>query len=68
DIALLTKCGRMESEKYRGVLAKIATDLAMKYFAVVNFVCLPKEEYNQKKAWYSYFRNIDREGVRLYGR
>ncbi len=68
DIALLIKCDRVESMKYGSVLAQIATELALKYFAVVNFICLPKKEYNEKKAWYPYFKNIDNEGVSLYGR
>ncbi len=67
DIALLTNCGRMELKRYESVLAQIATELALKYFAVVNFVCLPKEEYDEKKAWYPYFKSIDNEGVSLYG-
>lgn len=68
DIALLTKCDRTESEKYGRVLAQIATELALKYFAVVNFVCFPKEEYDKKKTWYPYFKSIDNEGICLYGR
>lgn len=67
DIALITKCDRMEAKKYTDALASIATTLAMKYFAVVNFVCLPSDEYSEKKAWYGYFRNIDVEGEVLYG-
>lgn len=39
----------------------------MKYFAVVNFVCLPYEEYIDKNDWYDYFRNIKQEGRVLYG-
>ena len=41
--------------------------LAMKYFQVVNFVCLPYAEFMQKKSWYLYFRNIESEGEVLYG-
>lgn len=67
DIALLTNCDRMESKKYTDLLAGIATMMALKYFAVINFVCLPKLEFDEKKSWYSYFRNIDREGEVLYG-
>ncbi len=68
DIALLTKCDRIEAERYGNVLAQIAAKLALKYFAVVNFACIPKEEYDEKKAWYPYFQSIDHEGVSLYGR
>ena len=48
-------------------LAEIVTELAMKYFAVVNFVCLPYEEYAVKNKWYAYFRNIREEVEILYG-
>ncbi|MCM1244192.1 MAG: nucleotidyltransferase domain-containing protein [Roseburia sp.] len=65
DIALLTKCDRTELKRYERVLAQIATELALKYFAVVNFVCFPKAEYDEKKAWYPYFKSIDTEGIRL---
>lgn len=66
DIALITKCDRMDVKKYDEGLAAIATTLAIKYFAIVNFVCLPVEEYAEKKTWYAYFRNIDKEGEVLY--
>ena len=67
DIAILTRCNRWESKKYDEGLADLATELAMKYFAVVNFVCLPYDEYLNKKEWYAYFRNIEKEGEVLYG-
>lgn len=44
DIALLINCDRMEAKKYEEGLASAATELAMKYFAIVNFVSIPYEE------------------------
>ena len=38
DIALLINCDRIEAKKYEDGLASAATELAMKYFAIVNFV------------------------------
>ena len=67
DIALLTKSDRLAVKKYDEKLAALATELAMKLFAIVNFVCLPYEEFEEKKAWYPYFRNIATEGEVLYG-
>lgn len=67
DIALITKSDRVEAQKYTGDLAVIATELAMRYFAIVNFVCLPYKEFLEKKGWYAYFKNIEREGEVLYG-
>lgn len=68
DIALLTSCNRMEAKKYNDSLSEIATEFAKKYLAIVNFVCLPEKEFEEKKGWYPYFRNIEREGEILYGR
>lgn len=67
DIALLTSCDRMEVKKYSEDIAVISTKLALKYFTVVNFVCLPYDEFIKKKSWYLYFRNIETEGEVLYG-
>lgn len=67
DIALITKSDRVEAQKYTSDLAVIATELAMRYFAIVNFVCLPYKEFIEKKSWYAYFKNIEREGEVLYG-
>lgn len=67
DIALLVKCSRMEAKKYDDALAEISAELAMKYFAIVNFVSLPYDEFVEKRTWYGYFRNIDIEGEVLYG-
>ena len=67
DIALLVKCNRVEVKKYDDALAEISTELAMKYFAIVNFVSLPYGEFAEKKTWYRYFKNIDMEGEVLLG-
>ena len=66
DIALIVNCSRMEAKKYSQILVDIASEIAMKYYAIINFVCIPYEEYIGKKSWYSYFENISREGVVLY--
>ena len=67
DIALLVKGNRADSWKYSDKIYEVATKLALKYFAIVNFVLLPYDEFEEKKGWYGYFKNIDREGVKLYG-
>ena len=66
DIALLTRCDREAAKKYYHALADIATDFAMKHYQVVNLVCLPYDEFQEKKDWYPYFRNIEKEGQVLY--
>lgn len=68
DIALLVSCNRAETNKYTDILAEIATQLAAKYLAIVNFVCLSEKEFEARKDWYPYFKNIALEGEILYGR
>lgn len=67
DIVLLTNCNREESEQYTDVLIDIVTELAMKYFVVVNALCIPFKEYEEKKSWYDFFANIEEEGRVIYG-
>ena len=55
------------SDSVSEILAHVATELAMKYFAVVNCIFIPYSEYQEKKSWYPFYRNIAQEGVVLYG-
>lgn len=67
DIAILTDMNRVDVKAYDSDLMDVVTDIAMASDAVVEYICLPIDEYNQKKAWYGYFRNIETEGKVLYG-
>lgn len=67
NITLLVQGNRTDSWKYNDKIDEVATKLALKYFAIVNFVLLPYDEFEEKKSWYGYFKNIDKEGVKLYG-
>ena len=66
DIAILTKCSREEAKKYDSKLDEIAADLGMDTLAVVNYACVPFDEFEEKKGWYPYFMNIQKDGVVLY--
>ena len=67
DIILLTDCDRKESEKYTDILIDIVTDIAMKYFVVINALFIPFKEFEEKKSWYDFFVNIEKEGQVIYG-
>lgn len=67
DIALLTDMDRLEVKRYDSQLMDVVTDIAMNSDAIVQYVCLPIDEYNSKKEWYGYFKNIEKEGKVLYG-
>lgn len=67
DIVLLTKCDRMTAKKYDGRLMDVVTDIAFNFGTIVQYTCIPFSEYEEKKSWYGYFKNIDKDGVVLYG-
>ena len=66
DIVILTECDRESVKKYDSVIDDIATSIGLETMAIVNFVCLPKKEFDEKSSWYSYFVNIKKEGIVLY--
>ena len=67
DVAILTKCSRDDAKKYDNELMDVVTDIAMKSDAIVEYICIPYEEYLEKKDWYGYFKNIERDGLAIYG-
>lgn len=67
DVAVITSCGREEAKKYTPALSRISTDIAMDTYAIVNFTCIPYDEFQEKSGWYAYFKNIKRDGVSIYG-
>jgi predicted nucleotidyltransferase len=66
DIAILTNSNREDVKKYDAKIDDIATTIGLDTMAIVNFVCLPKAEYEEKNSWYPYFMNIKKEGIMLY--
>ena len=68
DIAILTDSDRDQVKKYYPQVDYIATKIGIDTTAIVNYVCLPYEEYQEKKSWYPFFKNIEKDGVLLYER
>lgn len=67
DVAILTNCNRTDSKKYTKPLADLSADIAIDTYAIVNFACIPADEFESKKNKYLYFSNINRDGVSIYG-
>ena len=61
DVAILTDCDRVEAKKYDDYLMDIVTDIAMKTNAIVEYICIPENEFSEKKSWYAYYGNIESE-------
>lgn len=68
DVAVLFDCPREDSQAYISEAARLSTDIAMKTFQVVNFACLPHDEFIDKKEWYPFYANIEKDGVLIYER
>ncbi|MBR4707379.1 MAG: nucleotidyltransferase domain-containing protein [Pseudobutyrivibrio sp.] len=66
DVAILTDSDRETVKKYDSMIDDIATSIGIDTMAIVNFVCLPKKEFEEKNSWYPYFMNIKKEGIVLY--
>ena len=67
DIAILTDLDRESVKRYDFLLMDIVTEIAMHSDAIVEYICLPIDEFEQKKEWYGYFQNIQNEGIVIYG-
>lgn len=67
DIAIITDMDRKSVKKYDSELMDAVTDIAMNSDAIVEYICLPVDEYNEKKGWYGFFKTIETEGMILYG-
>jgi len=66
DVVILTNSDRKDAKRYGDGLDELATRIGMETFAIVNYVCLPYQEFEDKKSWYPYFMNISKDGVLLY--
>ena len=62
DIALILK-GKYNHLIYENSLSEISADMMDKYHELVNFVCLSSKDYNEKKVWYPFYMNIEKEGI-----
>lgn len=67
DVAILTDCNRLEAKKFDDSLMDVVTHIAMKTDAIVEYICIPEKEFSEKKSWYAYFKNIEKEGRLIYG-
>ena len=67
DIAVLVGCDRKETVRYKDDLVALSAEMDLKNMVVVNFVCLSYKEFNEKKGYYPYYANIEREGKVIYG-
>ena len=68
DIAILTKSDRDKARRFDPGIDEIAASIGIKTMMIVNYVCLPIKEFEEKKGWYPFFMNIASDGRVLYDR
>ena len=67
DIAVLVSDDREGSTKYQPELVSISSKIDLESMAVVNFICLPLKEFDERKSYYPFYSNIEKEGEVIYG-
>lgn len=68
DIAILTKSDRDKARRFDPDIDEIAASIGIKTMMIVNYICLPIKEFEEKKGWYPFFMNIASDGRVLYDR
>ena len=67
DVAIFLDYKREYMCSFAENVSDIATEIAMAYFLEVSFICIPYNEYMDKKSWYMFYNNIEKDGVVIYG-
>ena len=67
DLAVLVMCDREETGKYKDGLVELSAEIDLENMVVVNCVCVPYSEFNEKKRYYPFYANIEKEGKVIYG-
>lgn len=65
DIVLILSLDRKETRKYKAALTELMSSLSLSHDVVICISCIPKKEFELYRSVLPYYRNIDKEGVRL---
>jgi predicted nucleotidyltransferase len=65
DILILVDIDKLGIKKYHKQMVKIASDLELEYDIVLAPIVENFSEFNKYKEASSFFKNVDREGVRI---
>lgn len=67
DVAFLVDQDRLSVKMYDNDLMNMVSDIAMETGENTEYICLPIDEFDEKKGWYGFFKNINTEGKVIYG-
>ncbi|MBQ7563070.1 MAG: nucleotidyltransferase domain-containing protein [Lachnospiraceae bacterium] len=66
DVAVIIDDSREAMNKYVYLLGGLSTDIAIENFSVVNFLCIPADDYTNMRD-YALYHNVSAEGMKIFG-
>ena len=63
DIAFIIDDTDENMYKYRKKINSIISEISSKYFEDIGTVCISEKSFNEKKKWYPFYVNIEKEGI-----
>ena len=67
DLMIVLDCNADEVKKLRGITAKMASDISLKYGIFLSVLLRDKKQFEDNLDFLPFYRNIAREGVAIYG-
>lgn len=67
DILIIMNCQKEEIFRYRKQVSKVASRIGLKNDIEISLLLRDKDTFEQGKEVLSFYKNIQREGVALYG-
>ncbi len=68
DIMVLLNVLQPYDYKYRTMLSKISSDIGLMTDQVISFAVGNTRDFDEKKSWYPFFKNIATDGRKIYER
>ena len=67
DIMIILNCDRERVKAYRQQISRLASRIGLKNDIEISLMLRDKETFEQGKKVLPFYKNVDREGVDLYG-
>lgn len=67
DIMVILDCSKEEVLSYRKQISKMASRIGLEHDLMLSVLLRDKESYLSGQEFLPFYRNVDREGVSLYG-
>lgn len=65
DIAVIVNNDRTELKKYQKDIVSVVSEMSLNYDTLISINYIPFSDFEEYKSVLPYYKNIDREGVRI---